>query len=65
MQDSKRLRGVLKAVLYSSPSHIRILLYPQWMSSLVKNHAPRSLSMSSGINGIGAAFFCVIVFNGL
>jgi len=64
-QDSKRPRGVLKAVLYSSPSHIWILLYPQWTSSLVKNQAPRSLLMSSRINGIGAAFFHVIVFNGL
>jgi len=64
-QDSKRPRGVLNAVLYSSPSCIQILLYPHQTSSLVKNRAPKSLSMSSGINGIGAAFFLVIAFKGL
>jgi len=64
-QDSKRPRGVLNAILYLSPSCIQILLYPQWTSSLVKNCAPRSLSMSSGINGIGAAFFLVIAFKGV
>jgi len=64
-QDSKRPRGVLNAILYLSPSLIWILLYPQRTSSLVKNRAPKSLSMSSGINGIGATFFLVIVFKGL
>ena len=62
--DSKSPRGVLKAVLCSSPLRMRILLYPHWTSNLVKNHAPKSLSISSGIKGIGAAFFLVIAFNG-
>src|SRR5579859_1844703 len=54
-------RDVLKAALYSSPSRIRILLYPQRISSLVKYLAPHNLSMSSGIRGRGGIFygFCI------
>jgi len=56
--------GILKAVFHSSPLRTRILLYPHRMSNLVKNHAPNSLSISSGISGIGAAFLTVIAFSG-
>ena len=62
--DSYSPSGVLKAVFHSSPSRIHILLYPQRTSSLVKNRAPNNLSISSGISGMGAAFFLVISLAG-
>src|SRR6266702_4682055 len=52
-------RGVLKAALYSSPSLIQILLYPQRISNLVKYLAPQSWSMNSGIRGNGVVFLIV------
>ena len=62
--DSYNPIGVLKAIFHSLPSCTWILLYPHHTSSLVKNHAPNSLSTSSGISGIGAAFLTVIAFSG-
>jgi len=64
-RDSKRPKGILKAILYSSPLCIRILLYPHCTLSLVKKCAPKSLSTSLGIKGIGAVFFLVTAFSGL
>jgi hypothetical protein len=58
-------RGVLKAALYSLPNLIRILLYPQQISNLVKYIAPSSFSINSGIRGSGAAFLMVMSFNAL
>ena len=44
---------VLNAAFHSSPSLIRMLLYPHRTSSLVKYLAPLSLSMISEIRGRG------------
>ena len=46
-------RFVLNAAFHSSPSLIRILLYPHQTLSLVKDLAPLSLSMISEIRGRG------------
>ena len=57
--------GVLKMVFHLLPFRIQMLLYPHHTLSLVKNHAPNNLSISSGMSGIGATFFLVITFSGL
>jgi hypothetical protein len=44
---------VIKAAFHSSPSLIRMLLYPQRMSNLVYSEQPFSRSISSGIRGSG------------
>ncbi len=43
--------GVRKAAFHSSPSLIRMLLYPQQMSTLVNRVHPRSWLMTWGISG--------------
>ena len=60
---SNRPLLVRKAAFYSSPSLIRILLYPHHISSLVKHVESLSLSMSSGINGSGYLFFTVMLLS--
>jgi hypothetical protein len=47
---------VIKAAFHSSPSLIRTLLYPQWMSNLVYSEQLFNRSISSGIRGSGYAF---------
>src|SRR5262245_15109571 len=60
---SKRPRFVLKAALNSSPSLMRILLYPHRTSSLVKYLAFCRVSMSSVIKGRGYLFLIVILLS--
>ena len=59
---SKFFLLVLNAAFHSSPSLIQTLLYPHWISSLVKYFNPWSLSMMSEINGSGEAFLIVHSF---
>ena len=42
-----RPRFVLKAAFHLLSSHILMLLYPHWISSLEKYWAPRTLSINS------------------
>src|SRR6266478_10194442 len=51
--------GVRKVAFHSSPSLIRILLYPHWMLTLVKRVHPRNQSITWGINGETLRFFMV------
>src|SRR6266481_8486030 len=48
---SNRPSGVRKAAFHSSPSLIRMLLYPQQTSTLVNSVHPCSRSMTWGISG--------------
>src|SRR6266478_6403938 len=48
---SNRPSGVRKAAFHSSPSLIRILLYPQRTSTFVKSVHTHSRSMTWGISG--------------
>ena len=57
---SNRPRFVRNAAFHSSPSLIRILLYPHRMSIFEKTWAFFSLSMSSWISGSGYRFLTVI-----
>ena len=56
--------GVRKAAFHSSPSLMRMLLYPHQMSNLVNREHPASLSTTEGISGDTLRFFFVHLFNG-
>jgi hypothetical protein len=53
----------IKAAFHLSPSHIRILLYPQQMSNLVKYLESLIRSRSSVASGNGYESFQVLSFN--
>lgn len=61
-RGSNRPLEVLKAAFHSSPDLIRTLLYPDLRSSFVKNLAPLSLSIRSGMSGKGYASLIVPSF---
>ena len=54
---------VKKAAFHLSPSLIRMLLYPQIKSNLLKYLASLSLLMTSPISGSGVLSFIVTWFN--
>ena len=56
--------GVRNAPFHSSPSLIRILLYPHQMSSVVNRVHPLRRSMIWVISGDTFLFFFVHLFNG-
>jgi hypothetical protein len=62
-RGSKSPRFVQNAAFHSSPSFIRILLYPHRTSIFEKYRAPVSWSINSEINGSGYQFFIVILFS--
>src|SRR6266436_8102738 len=51
--------GVRKAAFHSSPSLMRILLYPHRTSTFVNRVHPRNLSITWGIRGETFRFFMV------
>src|SRR6266436_528814 len=51
--------GVRKAAFHLSPSLMRILLYPQWTSTLVNSVHPHSRSITWGISRETFQFFMV------
>ena len=57
--------GVRKAAFHSSPGLIRMLLYPQRISNLVKSVHPASQSTTDGIRGDTFLFLFVHLFSGL
>src|SRR6266446_3321621 len=57
--SSNNPSGVRKVAFHSSPSLMRILLYPHRTSTFVKRVHPRSLSMTWGIRGETFQFFMV------
>ena len=57
--------GVRKAAFHLSPGFMRMLLYPQHMSNLVKSVHPASQSTTDGISEDTFLFLFVHLFSGL
>ena len=56
---SQMPKHVLKAAFHWSPSHIRMLLYPHWMSKVEKIKESANADMDSLMFGRGALFLTV------
>ena len=61
---SNSASGVRNTAFHSSPSLIRMLLYPHWMSTMVNNVHPLRQLMIWLINGETFLFFFVHLFRG-